>query len=218
MQTDPSSSSKKQRTRKRILENAIALFRAEGVRATRLSTIAQKSDVSPATLFNYFPAKGALAEAWVRGELESTLAEATREAVAQKRSLRVALRTVAASVAEATAAEPAVRMEAWAHVGRGPDLSGPGTSGRARTELVSDLVLEQQREHVRGDVSAEALADLLLDAIEGGLIRALSAHAEAADASTLAGVLRTAAQARIDLFLDGARKRNERVRLPARSR
>ena len=29
--------------------------------------------MSPATLFNYFPNKGALAEAWVRGELDEVV-------------------------------------------------------------------------------------------------------------------------------------------------
>jgi hypothetical protein len=81
---------------------------------------------------------------------------------------------------------------------------------------------EQEREHVRADLPPDALADLLLDAIEGGLIRGLVERGcEAAaepDALALEDHLRRAAQARIDLVLDGARKRNERVRPPARSR
>ena len=83
---------KKRRTRERILANAIALFRKQGMRATRLAQIAAESEVSSATLFNYFPTKGTLAEAWVRGELESHLADAIEAAVDTRHNLRSAIR------------------------------------------------------------------------------------------------------------------------------
>jgi len=64
---------------------------------------------------------------------------------------------------------------------------------------------------LRADRPAVALADLLLDAIEGGLVsglRALGASSAANPEKSLA----VEVQARVDLVLDGARKRNERVR------
>ena len=65
---------KKRRTRERILANAIALFRHHGIRKTRLAEIASASDLAPATVFTHFQTKSDLAEAWVRGEVESILA------------------------------------------------------------------------------------------------------------------------------------------------
>ena len=61
---------KRRRTFEEILANGVALFREQGIRRTRTDQIAKAAAVSPATLFNYFPNKGALAEAWVRGELD----------------------------------------------------------------------------------------------------------------------------------------------------
>jgi AcrR family transcriptional regulator len=202
----PPQPGKRQRTRSQLLANAIALFRKRGIRETRLSEIAQTSDVSPGTLFNHFPTKGLLAESWVL------------TAVNEERSLRIALRSATARVAQATAAEPGLRLEAWALAGRAPSASGSEPSIQVRRALTRGIAQEQKREQIRADVAPETLAELLLDALEGGLIPALREEADPDRASGLEGALRGSAQARIDLVLDGARKRNERVRLPARPR
>ena len=64
---------KKRETEAAILANAIAQFRERGVRGALLGEVARASRISPATLFNYFPNKGALAEAWIRGEIDEML-------------------------------------------------------------------------------------------------------------------------------------------------
>ncbi len=230
MQTDPQSvrtsstapprasdaglrATKKRHTRERILENAIALFRDKGLRASRLAEVADRSEVSGATLFNYFPTKGTLAEAWVRGELESVLADAIEDAVATEHSLRVAIRSACRALAEASLAEPDLRLEAWREAGRARrrgEAMGRGAVSR-RGALVDGVRAEQARDHLRSDLPAETLADLLLDAIEGGLIAGLEA-----EPTTSSRALAGFTQARVDLVLDGARKRNERVRPPSR--
>lgn len=210
---------KKRRTRERILANAIALFRKQGMRATRLAQIADESDVSSATLFNYFPTKGALAEAWVRGELESHLADAIEAAVDTRHNLRSAIRATCRGLAEASAVEPALRLDAWREAGRAPRDGLAATPGRVsrRAALVAGVQEEQAREHLRGDLAATTLCEMLLDAIEGGLVAGLEAAGDDAGApKALARSLGRSAQARVDLVLDGARKRNERVELGAR--
>lgn len=204
---------KKRETRERILANAIALFREQGLRATRLAQVADRSDVSGATLFNYFQTKGALAEAFVRGELESVLADAIGEAVATDHSLRVAIRQACRTLAEATSREPGLRLEAWREAGRARRRGSAGGRGAVsrRGALIDGLGAEQARGHLRGDLPPETLADLVLDAIEGGLIAGLDRDGPAAPRE-----LAQAAGARVDLVLDGARKRNERVRPPTR--
>jgi AcrR family transcriptional regulator len=201
---------KKQRTRDYILANAIALFRTQGIRRTRLSEVADRSDISPATLFNYYPAKGALAEAWVRGEVERMLSEAISETGGRDRSLRSAIRSGCRRVASLSSEEPRSRFEAWRETGR-----AAGGGGSDRSALVAGLRNEQVRERVRGDLSAEELAGMLLDAIEGGLIAGLrkqvDGHADGLDESGIEAELSACIQRRVDLVLDGARKRNERV-------
>ena len=207
---------KKRRTRDRILANAIALFRDHGIRKTRLAEIAEASELAPATVFTHFQAKTDLAEAWVRGEVESVLEAAIRDAVARERSLRSAIRSACGSLAEAAGPEPALRLEAWRLVGRA--AAGPRRS-TARAALSIGLAEEQARGHLRGDLAARELAGVLLDSIEGGLVSALEAVevADAADADEDTRRIKKLIQSRVDLVLDGARKRNERVRPPARN-
>jgi len=209
-----SRASKKRRTHERILANAIALFRAQGIRRTKLSEVAAASEISPATLFNYFPTKGHLAEAWVRGEVETLLAKAITDSGARDRSLRSAIRAACRDFADASAREPALRLEAWQEAGRAAGF--PTTSG---AKLVSGLREEQKRERVRADVPALDLAEILLDAIEGGLISGLRARHESTQGTAAAGAIDAepfrAIRARVDLVLDGFRKRNERVAAPA---
>jgi AcrR family transcriptional regulator len=191
---------KKRRTFEEILANGVALFRVQGIRRTRTEAIAEASSVSAATLFNYFPSKAALAEAWVRGELDGVMAEAAKEI--EDRGLRPALRSACRALASRAGDAPALRFEAWR------------TTGRARESaldddhpLVGGIRRDQERERIRQDVSPGLVAALLLDAIESGLIEGLRAEqGEEAVARSL--------QARVDLILDGARKRNERVALP----
>src|SRR5678816_1839556 len=94
---------KKRRMFDEILANGVALFREQGIRRTRTDQIAKAAAVSSATLFNYFPNKGALAEAWVGIE---------------ERGLRPSLRSACRMLAERAADAPALRLEAWRTAGR----------------------------------------------------------------------------------------------------
>ena len=195
---------KKRRTRATILANAIALFRKQGIRATRSADIAATSQVSAATLFNYFATKNDLAEAWVRGEIYVALEELARSR--GDRGIRPGLRASCRRLAESSCQERSLRLEAWRSAGRAAAES-PG-----RIELLVRFIeAEQQRARLRADLPASALAEMLIEALEGGLIAGLRASG---DGSEVAARIRV----RVDLVLDGARKRNERVSAPASAR
>lgn len=191
---------KRRRTFDEILASGVALFREQGIRRTRTDEIARAAAVSPATLFNYFPNKGALAEAWVRGESDRSLTDQAGEIEA--RGLRPALRGACRILAGRAVDAPSLRFEAWRAAGRAReralDPSHP---------LVLGIQGEQVRERIRQDLPARILAEMLLDALESGLIDGLRERSSEAD-------LARSLQARVDLILDGARKRNERVELP----
>lgn len=192
---------KKQRRRAVILENAIALFRKSGIRSTKSVEIAAASDISPATLFNYFPTKDDLAEAWVRGEIALCLDEMVSES--ETRGLRSNLRSRCQTLAEASCHERDLRLEAWSCAGRA------ATSSLSSLAALESLIeREQGRDRIRGDLTARALSELLNEAIEGGLIAGLR---ESNDALQIAASIRS----RIDVILDGIRKRNERVQPPS---
>lgn len=199
--TTPRRSRKRRETHDRILASAIALFRRSGVRATRSSRIAAAADVSPATLFNYFPTKADLAEAWVRRAIGAELLVTVTEA--GDRSLRSTLRRRCRAFAESTWRDRDLLLEAWHVVGR---AANPRHSP---IDLVASWIgRAQDRGEVRRDLRSQALAEMLIDAIEGGLIHGLR---EGVGEEAVAAELRS----RIDLVLDGMRRRNERVALTA---
>lgn len=51
---------KKEETRRRIFEAAIALFREKGFEQTTVDEITERADVGRGTFFNYFPKKDAV--------------------------------------------------------------------------------------------------------------------------------------------------------------
>src|SRR3990170_9066515 len=77
---------KKEETRRRIFDAALALFNEKGFEATTIDDITARADVAKGTFFNYFPRKEAviefLADEWME------IAEET----AANRSLRAAQR------------------------------------------------------------------------------------------------------------------------------
>ncbi len=194
---------KKRRTFDEILANGVALFREQGIRRTRTEQIAKAAAVSPATLFNYFPNKSALAEAWVRGESDRIVAEAS--VAIEERGLRPCLRLACRILAGRAADAPILRLEAWRTAGRARDQALDGAH-----PLIAGIGGEQERERIRRDLPARLLAEVILDALESGLVEGIRlARPEEELAKSL--------QARVDLILDGARKRNERVDLPRQS-
>lgn len=200
--------SRKARTREQILKNAIAFFLMHGVRGSRSVSIAAASDVSPGTLFNYFPTRAALASAWVRGELASVLESAV--VGSDQHGIRAALRRACRELARVTAQEPAIRLEAWRLAGRSALADERGAESR----LAAKIALEQTGGRLRSDIGSSEMARLLIDSMEGALVSLLEELAEGvgkSDPDAWSFRLRV----RIDLVLDGARKRNERVSAPA---
>lgn len=69
---------KKERTRLRILEVAEAMFRADGYEPTTIRQIADRLELSPQTLYNYFPSKEGLLTA-IFAERQKRMAVAARD-------------------------------------------------------------------------------------------------------------------------------------------
>jgi AcrR family transcriptional regulator len=200
--SDGLRATKKDRTRAEILANAVALFRSQGIRRSRSNQIAVASSVSPATLFNYFPTKASIAEAWVRGEIERAFSALADDG--GDHALRSIIRLACRDLAQLVDDDRLVRFEGWREAGRA--TLAPIS---AQHPIVTALAREQERDRVRADISAGTLAEMLLDAIESGLIAGL--RSELAEPETGARELARSIQVRVDLVLDGARKRNERV-------
>lgn len=95
---------KKEQARDRIVEAAISLFEERGIDATSVDDIAQRVQLSRATVFNYFPYKEAILVE-IGARLVTDIAE--RAGSRRRRSERLALLDLAdavASIAESHAA------------------------------------------------------------------------------------------------------------------
>src|SRR5918996_656332 len=80
---------KKERTRERLIREAVRLFATHGYEATSVEEIAAAADVSPRTFFRYFPTKADVVFADMPARLE-----AVRAALATGRFPHDAIRSV----------------------------------------------------------------------------------------------------------------------------
>ncbi|PYI57357.1 TetR/AcrR family transcriptional regulator [Paenibacillus flagellatus] len=89
---------KKAKTKSTIQQNALRLFREQGYHETTIEQIADASDVSPSTLFRYFPTKEALV---TEDDFDPMLIEAFRAQPPELtpiRAFREAIKTSAALI------------------------------------------------------------------------------------------------------------------------
>ena len=185
---------KKQKVRFVVIENAIALFRERGFEATKVREIAKAAEISEATFFNYFPTKDAVLSDWAHAGVIELLERASEGG---DRGVRPVMRAVCVDLAARIEVDRAFAARAWERA----RLTAPGPPGA----LIALLEAGQSGGQLRRDLSSRQLGEILYAAI----VRTIASWLErAAPAGSLAPELRRS----VDLVLDGARRRNERVR------
>jgi len=190
---------KKARLRADLLETALAMFRERGFDETSIAAIAKSARISPATFFNYFPSKDALLDVHAHDLVADALElEGSDESASLRATFRESVRVLA---------ERVERDADFLRVvfGRARLARLDARSGASAEAAL--LVRAQQRGEVRSDLRAAQIAAILVAAIEQSIAEWLRGDA---DAGELAPRLLAVA----DLVLDGARKKNERVRAP----
>ena len=160
---------KKQETRERILESAVALFAAHGYDSTTMEAIGDRADVSRATVFNYFPRKEDIVFEWfghMRTAFAAALADDDQHTVDSTNRLRRAFR-VLAELYEADPATGREMVRAWQRAG-GPLVAQQSDALR----FVVDTVRAGQRAgDMDTDVDPERIALILFDVYLGVLYR-----------------------------------------------
>lgn len=203
---------KQRRQRLRIIENAIALVRESGADAVRVRDIARRCEISDATFFNYFAGKDAVLCEWIEDVIDAAFARAVERCAAGS-AVRRAVRGLAADLAAQNAAEGELFLRALGTIRPlRADAGGAPRRGRAERPPPAVRLMEigRERDEIRSDIAGAELAELLRAAVVTAL--AHGARAVGATESTVSARIRSAA----DVLLDGLRKRNERVRAPAR--
>jgi len=226
---------KRLRQRAAIIANAISLFRARSFEATTVREVARHCQISEATFFNYFPTKDAVLGHWACDQLTRAFAESA----ADGGSLRPVVRAMARRLAAEVEADREFAAHAFARVRLGqlplpaaavPVVERAQAVGELRrdvppTDLARLLVgtaaatmtgwLAEQIPVFRGDGRAgdargarSSLAGRPPVPPPGSPREPSSAGSPSQEPASLEARLRLS----LDLILDGARRRHERVR------
>ncbi|MFE0023177.1 TetR/AcrR family transcriptional regulator [Amycolatopsis sp. NPDC059021] len=141
MTTDGLRARKKARTRSLIQRHALRLFAEQGYEVTTMDQIAAAAEVSPSTLFRYFPAKEQLV---VSDGGNPELAAAFRAQPPELSPLRAVRGAIRQAFADLPAAETAERRQRQALVLTVPELWTASLGHiRATQRLLAELVAER---------------------------------------------------------------------------
>jgi AcrR family transcriptional regulator len=184
------------RTRKRLLREALAVFRRDGVEPSRIEDIAQAAGVSRGTFYFHFPTKDDVLLARLE-QNEARIARAL-EALPPRASLMQVLEVLGRAMAAECEPDPALLPDvAAAALRRTAVIPRDRDSSPLRAALQSRFRSAAVRGQVSPLLPVEILADLYLGHVFGGLL-AWRAHRATSLRAVLDGVAR--------LFLYGAIK------------
>lgn len=158
---------KKEETRRRILEAALALFSEKGFEATTIDDITARADVAKGTFFNYFPRKEAviefLAEEWM------ALAERTAANRALTAPQRV--RELYEVLTRAHEEHPDLARAMMRASAQRMCCPAPGGAWQRFEELVVQVLREgQERGEIRRDRQPGVLHGVLISCFVGSVM------------------------------------------------
>jgi AcrR family transcriptional regulator len=187
---------RKQETRNRLLDTALALFATQGFEATTIDRIAEQADVARQTVLNYFPRKEEFVRAWVdrrRQRLTILLQEeAFRDISAHERL--AALVSLMAGYDEQESRVARAISEGWLR-----HDSGFFADAVAPPALVEAVQLGKQRGDFASTIDADLAAEVIYDCYLQTLNRWLHSNAQFSLDRTLRG--------KLDIVLNGLQRR-----------
>lgn len=150
---------KKTETRRKILDQAITLFRRDGIDAVTMETIAAAADVAKGTLYNYFPEKEALLAAWMQALVGEAQQEITRT-VAARRTVRTRLMALLQKFEELLRDHrPLVRAYVFFRFSSPDRLCGDVSLRSGVNSVVEEILLAgQEKGEIRRDIDVVQLA------------------------------------------------------------
>lgn len=155
---DSAEPRKGERTRRRLLDLAVARFAVDGYRRTSVSAVAREAGLTPAAAYAYFPSKEALFAAAVDADADALIHEALGR-VGGDRSVRERLVLLLAELRAALERHPLARRVL---AGREPEVTGRLLDLPALTALreavAADLEAGRATGTVRADLDPAAVA------------------------------------------------------------
>ncbi|MFJ9855359.1 TetR/AcrR family transcriptional regulator [Streptomyces sp. NPDC101150] len=159
---------KKMQTRQAIRRAAYRLFEERGYDATPIDQIAEAADVSPSTVFRYFPTK----EDIVLTDEYDTLLEAGLRARPADEPMVESMRQVTVeALAEITADDRTELVQRMRLVREVPAIRGRTAENTARdTEMISALLAERSG-RTADDLEVRVISAAILAALQEALLR-----------------------------------------------
>lgn len=191
----PPRARRRLRNREALLDAALALFQAQGLKATKLEDICARADVSPRTFFNHFETREHLYRALA--ERRAVQFEAAVDAAtADPRPLAARLRDLFAAIGAYLDARPPYRELVGAMLQLGVD----GSSEVARERRIGRALLRFVRDGVRrGEIATRHAPETLADLAIGALVAGIT-NWSASDGYRLEHELARAADALLELY------------------
>ena len=150
---------KKARTRLQIQEHALRLFHLQGYRETTIEQIAEAAEVSPSTVFHYFPTKADLV---VYDALDEHMAEAFRAVPPDLGPIHAMRKAIRVAFGEAAPEQIAVQLERARLIRSVPELSAAMLEDFARTMGMAAQLLAERMGRPADDVMVTALSGAIL--------------------------------------------------------
>ncbi|NNC54721.1 MAG: TetR/AcrR family transcriptional regulator [Pseudomonadales bacterium] len=161
---------KKQQTRKRICDAAIALFIERGFNETTVEAIALKADVSKPTFFNYFNSKLAILHELIE-TIDTQFVAFIDEALNREASTAARLQKIMLRSANDLSARPAFTRLTLVE---GLGAIGESDASRSRFSRLHSAMARLLEAGVRqNDVRADCSIDLMVQMLVGGYLYAI---------------------------------------------
>ncbi|HBV88538.1 MAG TPA: TetR/AcrR family transcriptional regulator [Desulfosporosinus sp.] len=191
---------KKKETRQKICKAAMDLFQSQGFNDTTMEQIAEEADVARKTLYNHFPVKEAIVDEHVRG-LSRGFAEESLKTLQELPDTKSRLLVILDRLYEWVEISPELTGICLGYRLKNA-YQGEGYKSGGSQSLISEIIrLGQEAGEIRQDIQAELLVKQL-DILRGSVVMDWLN-----DPSKLE--LRKEMAKLVDLFLNGAKSRNE---------
>ncbi|GAC1620073.1 MAG: TetR family transcriptional regulator FadR [Candidatus Acidiferrum sp.] len=157
--------------RQRLFRAALDLFAKQGFAETTVEDITNAADVGKGTFFNYFPSKDHILIAFGEMQLEK-LQGLVAEASQTAQPMPAFLRTLSVRMTEEPARNPSIiRAILQGNLSSTPVREAMRKNHLRSQDLLTQLVkLGQERGEIRGDLTAEEIAQVFRQTVFGTLL------------------------------------------------
>ncbi len=153
---------KRENTRQKIIETGMQLFMEQGIEATTMEQIAEQVDIAKGTLYNYFPVKEAIIDAYIKRAVQSRNEERFQR-LSKLPDTRTRVITMLTELMQGVQAQREIFEKYFIYriqkmITLEQDESAESGLGSLEEQIIR---LGQQNGDLRTDLSAEILEDLL---------------------------------------------------------